>query len=78
MTFELDEVTALSLLEGCDLAEDVEAIPPLRHRRLAAESSPSAPVRAPCAVGRSDNSAEGRKAIMRPAAAAAAEFAAEE
>ncbi|EGZ08630.1 hypothetical protein PHYSODRAFT_525544, partial [Phytophthora sojae] len=27
MTFELDEVTALSLLEGCDLAEDVEAIP---------------------------------------------------
>ncbi|KAG6618457.1 uncharacterized protein IUM83_01063 [Phytophthora cinnamomi] len=25
--FELDEVTALSLLEGCDLAEDVEAIP---------------------------------------------------
>ncbi|KAE8905113.1 hypothetical protein PF005_g26356 [Phytophthora fragariae] len=57
--FELDEVTALSLLEGCDLAEDVEAIP---SSIVEPVSAPKARKRQCCRLARRDEVITLRKA----------------
>lgn len=57
--FELDEVTALSLLEGCDLAEDVEAIP---SSIVDPVSAPKARKRQCCRLARRDEVINLRKA----------------